>query len=917
MKRKVNCIIPAYNVGRYLGEAIDSLINQTIRFYNINLVIVNDGSNDNTEEIILGYQTRYDNVFYIYQKNQGVSAARNAGLAYCEKYLQAPYTCFLDGDDKYDQNQIELLINFFEKNQSYSILNSGSSNMPFNIVFLPIRLFEKEDCLHYSYQAIDRGESRIIDLSNSSIFFSHVNSAMFETQAIYGERFDERLKISEDAQFLIKILFKTNHAGWVNNGETYYYLRKRMDESSAIDNADEMPELYQRIRLYKNEIEYYLKTYGKVPRLVQSSVLYDLHWFKSPNSTPQKHGIPFDIDQGIADIKYMIQQMDDELLEQDYIPYWYQAYFKEMKYGNFHIIHNKNEIEPKFYCGDYYFEPVAGMIQIQWIKQNDKRLVVKGFFVKPCYSNITILAKINKRAIDIKTKYSFHNDKKYFLGREIFPAMDFEFSISLSDLHASKKNKLSFYFKYQKQVITPIGIDFGWTSRFNDDNQIFIGEDVIIENDNLWNGVYIYKIKGRETIEERLLPYQDKFADGYLISRFIEYYKKYRKKRIWLFIDRPTSIGDNAEMLFRYCSRKKDGIDKYMIVPDVSYINQFVGMRNKVIIYGSFEYKFLLMFAEKVISSITLFEFTNIETNISGIDFVKMVQAFSSAQQVFLQHGITKDYGIIEKYLNSSMRDIDLLITATQKERALFLSREAGFSSSQVKLTGFPRYDGLISNPEKIITFLPTWRNRYSHDDDTYNPSFKYSDLYDSIYQFLTNEKLMTAIEKYGYRLIFKVHPKMQIQIKDFTTFENVDIICNEMSYQELYEKSSVMITDYSSAVFDFAYLKKAVIYCQTVEPEYVQDEELFSYEQDGFGKVYDNQNDAIDYLIELIKTGCQMPEDYKKRVDEFFVFRDDKNSERVYKEILKMPKRVRFSRFRWFKDRLFVKILDILDKKF
>ena len=500
-------------------------------------------------------------------------------------------------------------------------------------------------------------------------------------------------------------------------------------------------------------------------------------------------------------------------------------------------------------------------------------------------------------------------NQKYYLGQEIFPAVDFEFSINLSSI---RKNKLLFYFKYREQLIAPIAITHGWTSRFND-NKIFIGQNFIIENLGLCNGFSINKIRNRDFLESSLLPHQYSFADNYLISRYIEYFSMYRKKRIWLFIDRHSAIGDNAEALFRYCVWKKDGIEKYMVVPDASYVNQFIGMRNRVIIFGSFEYKFLLMVAEKIISSVTLFEFLNIETNISGLELVKMARALSSAQQVFLQHGITKDYGIIQDYINSSLRDIDLLITGTKKEQQLFLSESAGFKDSQVKLTGFPRYDLLKNNPEKIITYIPTWRKRYSNDDDTYNPSFKYSELFDSINDFLTNEKLISALKKQEYRLIFKIHPKMQVQLRDFENFENVELICDEISYNELFEKSSVIITDYSSVAFDFAYLKKPVIYCQTVEPEYEQKYELFNYKEDGFGEVFDSQNKAVHYLIEMMKSGCDMPMQYQRRVDQFFKFKDSNNCKRVYKEILKMPKKVKMSRLRWVKNRILVQYQKML----
>jgi glycosyltransferase involved in cell wall biosynthesis len=85
----VSVIIPVYNGERYLGEAIDSVLAQTYR--PIEVIVVDDGSTDNSAEIAQSYQE----VFYIFQSNMGVSMARNTGL----EAAQAEFIAFLDSDD--------------------------------------------------------------------------------------------------------------------------------------------------------------------------------------------------------------------------------------------------------------------------------------------------------------------------------------------------------------------------------------------------------------------------------------------------------------------------------------------------------------------------------------------------------------------------------------------------------------------------------------------------------------------------------------------------------------------------------------------------------------------------------------------------------------------------------------------------
>ena len=81
-KYKLSVVIPVYNVEKYLDETLKSVINQTINFKkNIQVILINDGSKDNSEKICLKYQRKYpENIEYYFKENAGVSAARNEGM---------------------------------------------------------------------------------------------------------------------------------------------------------------------------------------------------------------------------------------------------------------------------------------------------------------------------------------------------------------------------------------------------------------------------------------------------------------------------------------------------------------------------------------------------------------------------------------------------------------------------------------------------------------------------------------------------------------------------------------------------------------------------------------------------------------------------------------------------------------------
>lgn len=99
----ISVIVPAYNVEKYIKTCLDSLINQT--YSNFEIIVVNDGSTDQTEEILRSYQSNPK--FRIYsQENGGLSAARNQGL----KLANGELVCFVDSDDSVKSDYLEKLV---------------------------------------------------------------------------------------------------------------------------------------------------------------------------------------------------------------------------------------------------------------------------------------------------------------------------------------------------------------------------------------------------------------------------------------------------------------------------------------------------------------------------------------------------------------------------------------------------------------------------------------------------------------------------------------------------------------------------------------------------------------------------------------------------------------------------------------
>ncbi len=102
-KDLISIIVPVYNVIKYLRHCIESIVNQT--YTNLEIILVDDGSNDESEKVCDEYKNKDSRIIVIHQENRGLSAARNAGLDICK----GKYISFVDSDDYIEPDFIECL----------------------------------------------------------------------------------------------------------------------------------------------------------------------------------------------------------------------------------------------------------------------------------------------------------------------------------------------------------------------------------------------------------------------------------------------------------------------------------------------------------------------------------------------------------------------------------------------------------------------------------------------------------------------------------------------------------------------------------------------------------------------------------------------------------------------------------------
>ena len=116
--KKFSFIIPVYNMEKYLTECLNSVLNQTVKDFEV--ILINDGSTDSSGELCDQYSTKYDFVHTIHQENQGLSEARNAGI----KLANGEYIILLDSDDFIRENALEILSKIIDGKRPDVIINN-------------------------------------------------------------------------------------------------------------------------------------------------------------------------------------------------------------------------------------------------------------------------------------------------------------------------------------------------------------------------------------------------------------------------------------------------------------------------------------------------------------------------------------------------------------------------------------------------------------------------------------------------------------------------------------------------------------------------------------------------------------------------------------------------------------------------
>lgn len=250
----ISIIIPGYNAEKYLPKCLDSISGQTYR--DLEIICVNDGSPDNSLEVLQEYAQRDSRIRVIDKENGGVSAARNAGLA----TASGEYVMFVDADDWIDAETCQFAVNAMTEYQAdvilWSYVSENRGNQSFKKLFDGDTVFEEETCkqrLHRRFVGIAGDELAHPELADA---LCPVWGKLYKREVIQksGAKFIDLSEIGtyEDGLFNLEVFGEVRKAVYLDRC-FYHYRRDNTGSATSKHNPklfDQWQNLYRRMTAY-------------------------------------------------------------------------------------------------------------------------------------------------------------------------------------------------------------------------------------------------------------------------------------------------------------------------------------------------------------------------------------------------------------------------------------------------------------------------------------------------------------------------------------------------------------------------------------------------------------------------------------------------------------------------------------------
>lgn len=853
---RVTLIIPVYNVEKYIDNCLYSVVSQTIDKSEIEVLLINDGSTDNSLEICYDFERNFDFFKVFTKENEGLSATRNFGI----RRARGKYLMYLDSDDTFTPETIKNVIDFFDEHYD-----------EVDLVTYPIVPYKdnKPMAIHYRYKILTQTD--IYDLNDEPLItqttINVVTKNLFKNNILFDQTPHFR---HEDQKYSNYILMDKMKIGFCKEAE-YKYLRNSDSITMTIFNPI---ELFETSTKYYEDMFDIFKDY--VPKYIQSMFLHDLSWKLKENVLFPYHYDKNEFDRAVNRIVKLLQKVDNNIiLSYPNNDKFLTSYFLQLKNQNENLIYVKNNEVFAINKTDILFKTEKFEIVYHKITMKNGKLRLLAFVKSPIFNytnipaNVIVIENKNiKKQIEV-----FKSSHSYYANNHTKTCDFWAFDYTC---YASEVS--SFRFKVELD-----GVVFNTTSYFMPVSCInkkinrmnFVRENIKISFEkNLFTLEQILD----EQIDEYYEYENQKYIDNsniYMLRKMALSSKKVNK--IWIYNDAYTVEKDNAYYQFKNDFKYKDGIKRYYICTNMNMNLQelfTIEELNFVIEFGSEKHKLLYLSCQKVFTS--FFGYSPISPFLPEIEQQPFMDIIDF-EVIYLQHGVL--HASLQKYNSVEKCRADKIVVSSYFEIENYI-KNYNYKESDLIRTGMARYDYISKEDSSInkILFAPSWRKYLTIERtgikwDVLPEKFIQSNYYKNIQEFINNEKLINLLEENDLLLDFKPHPIV-------LTFDNLFVSnsdrINILNSDVNLTNYKAFITDFSSFVFDYAYLNRPIFYFVPDMTEFKAGmnhyKELDLPFEDAFGELTETAEDAVNALEKIINNNFVPEKNYSDRMENFYL---------------------------------------------
>ncbi len=278
------------------------------------------------------------------------------------------------------------------------------------------------------------------------------------------------------------------------------------------------------------------------------------------------------------------------------------------------------------------------------------------------------------------------------------------------------------------------------------------------------------------------------------------------KKDVWLMGERPDTAQDNTYHLYKYIVNNKPDINAIYVIDKKSKDYNSIKNLGKVIQFNSILHTLYLLNCKFTINSYSE------KANMYSDDYKTIIKYWDipKNKKIFLQHGVI-GVSRVNHVLHKNRMNYDMFVVSSEFEKEHII-KEFGYSKEEVKITGLARWDNLKEVRDKKILLMPTWRSWIKSEDELIE-----SNYFKTYIDFINDKLLVDILEKHNIKMTFYPHYQVQKVLSDVKISNPYVTVVKqgEQTVQELINSHSLLITDYSTVSFDFAYMYKPVIFYQ------------------------------------------------------------------------------------------------------